>query len=241
MDLQNETLDDFLAKQTIGGKRLSWVRNQKKIAYVLRKTKKYFKGINSSCDIGIGNGYTLKFFHGRGVKATGVDISPYLINHLKREFTKENLDIDLLEADITQTKIGEKTFDLVTGFDVLEHLPSEGLNSAIKNIAKSLKPNGLIIGTVPLRENLDQKRIICPECGHKFHTVGHYQSFQNFNEIKNMLESEFEILKSGEVPVIFTRILLFYNLGNFIFKLARRIILNQTISTAYFVARLKNN
>jgi 2-polyprenyl-3-methyl-5-hydroxy-6-metoxy-1,4-benzoquinol methylase len=240
MDLQNETLDDFLAKQTIEGKRVSWIANQKKIAYVLRKTKKYFRGIYFSCDIGIGNGYTLKFFHGRGVKTTGADISSFLINYYKQEFLKEKLGINLIEADITKTKPGENSFDLVTCFDVLEHLPGEGLNSAVKNIAGSLKPNGLFIGTVPLRENLDQTRVICPECGTKFHPIGHHHSFQSFDEIKDMLISEFEILKFGEVPVVFTRILIFHSIGNFVFKLARRLILNQTISTAFFVARVKN-
>ena len=207
----------------------------------MQKTKKYLRKINSSCDIGIGNGYTLKFFHSRDVKATGVDISPYLIKFYKQKFSEENLDISLIEADITNSKIGDKTFDLVTCFDVLEHLPGEGLNSALKNIAESLKPNGLLIGTVPLRENLDHTRVICPECGTKFHPIGHHHSFQSFDDIKNILDSDFEILKFGEVPVIFTRILLFYGLGNFVFKLTRRIILHQTISTAYFVARLKTS
>jgi len=240
MNSQNESLDDFLAKQTLEGKRLSWIANQKKIAYVLRKTKKYLKNIHSSCDIGIGNGYTLKFFQSRGCKATGVDISSYLINYYKEEFSRKKMDINLLEADITQSKIGQNSFNLVTCFDVLEHLPGDGLNSALKNIIGSLKPNGILIGTVPLRENLDQIRVICPECGTKFHPIGHHHSFQSFDDIKNMLISDFEILKLGEVPVIFTRILLFYSIGNYIFKLARKIILNQTLSTAYFVARKKN-
>jgi SAM-dependent methyltransferase len=238
---QNESLDDFLAKQTIEGKRQSWLANQKKIGYVLNKTKKYLKKINSSCDIGIGNGYSLKFYHRRGVKVTGVDISSYLIDHYKKEYSKENLNINLLKADITKSKIGDKTFNLVTCFDVLEHLPGEGLISALKNIAHSLKPKGLLIGTVPLRENLDQARVICPECGSKFHPIGHHHSFQTFDDISKMLMSDFEVLKFGEVPVVFTRILLFYCIGNFVFKLARRLILNQTVSTAYFVARLKTS
>ena len=241
MNIQNESLDDFLAKQTIDGKRQAWESNQKKIAYVLQKSKKYFRKINSCCDIGIGSGYTLKFFHGRGVKATGVDISSYLIDHFKNEYSKENIEINLKKADITQSKIGDKLFDLVSCFDVLEHLPGAGLNSAVKNVAGSLKPNGILIGTVPLRENLELSRVICPDCGSKFHPIGHHHSFQSFDEIKNMLKSDFEIIKFGEVPVIFTRILLFYGIGNYVFKFARRLILNQTLSTAFFVARLKTS
>jgi len=238
---QNESLDDFLAKQNLEENKSFWQINQKKITHVLRKTKKYFKKISTSCDIGIGNGYTVKYFYSRGVKTTGVDISPYLINRLKNDFSEKNLDIQLIEADITQSLPSDSVFDLISCFDVLEHLPGEGLNSALKNIAKSLNPNGLLIGTVPLRENLDLARVICPECRTKFHPIGHHHSFQSFAEINNLLYSDFEILKFGEVPVVFTRILLFHALGNWVFKLTRRIILNQTISTAYFVARVKNS
>jgi SAM-dependent methyltransferase len=240
MNSQNESLDDFLAKQNLEEEKPFWTINQKKIAHVLRKTKKYLTKINSSCDIGIGNGYTLKFFHGRGVKVTGVDISSYLINFYKQKFSDENLDINLIEADITKSKIGERSFHLVTCFDVLEHLPGDGLKSAVRNIAESLIPNGILIGTVPLRENLGLSHVICPDCGSIFHPIGHHHSFQSFEDITKMLASDFEILKFGEAPVIFTRILLFHGLGNVVFKLARRIILNQTLSTAYFVARLKN-
>ena len=52
MRTQNESLDDFLAKQTLEGKRISWIANQKKIVYVLQKTKKYLLGISTCCDIG---------------------------------------------------------------------------------------------------------------------------------------------------------------------------------------------
>lgn len=240
MNMQNKSIDDFRAKKNFEGDHLYWKESDKKIAYVFRKTKYYIHSINTCCDIGIGNGFTLKFFYNKGVRTTGVDISPYLVNYFNEVFTAEKMNIELTEADITKSNFGEGIYDLVTCFDVLEHLPDEGLNVAIKNIASSLKPEGILIGTVPLGENLEDTRVICPDCGYKFHPNGHHQSFQSFDDIKKMLNSYFEVLKFGEVPVVFTRFFLFYGIGNYIFKLARRIILDKRLSTAYFVIKLKN-
>jgi len=238
MNIQDSLIDDFRAKKHFGELKY-WKESDKKITSVFRKTKSYIQNIKTFCDIGIGNGFTLKYFYNKGVKSTGVDISSYLINHFKNEFINEEIDIELIESNIIKSKFGEEIFDLVTCFDVLEHLPDKGLNEAIKNIASSLKSNGLLIGTVPLGENLEDAKVICPDCGLKFHPNGHFQSFQNFNDIKIMLNSHFEVIKFGEVPVIFTRIFLFYGIGNYIFKLARRIVLKKNLSTAFFVARLK--
>jgi SAM-dependent methyltransferase len=239
MNKHAESLDDFLAKQTFEGKRQSWTANQNKITYVLKKTKKYLKTISSSCDIGLGNGFTLNFFYNRGVKTAGVDISTYLIEYLKDDYSKKNWDIELIEADITTSNIGDNAYDLITCFDVLEHLPGEGLKTGVSNIANSLKEKGLIIGTVPLRENLALSEVICPECRTKFHTIGHHHSFQSYDDINAILMPHFEVVKFGEVPVVFTRLLIFHSFGNAVFKFARRLILNQRISTAYFVARKK--
>lgn len=238
--MQKHSIDDFRAMKHFEGDNLYWKASDKKIDFVFRKTKKFIRNLTACCDIGIGNGYTLKFFYSKGVRTTGVDISPYLIDYFQKVVTNENMSIELIETDITEATFGERKYDLVTCFDVFEHLPDKGLRAAIKNIATSLTPEGLLIGTVPLFENLEDTKVICPDCGHKFHPNGHHQSFQNFNEIKEMLNSEFEVIKFGEVPVVFTRIFLFYGIGNYIFKLARRIILKKSLSTAFFLAKLKN-
>ena len=240
MHSQNTRIDDFRAQKHFEGNYQYWKESDNKIKYVFRRTKKYIRKIETCCDIGIGNGFTLIYFNNRDVKTTGVDISPYIINHFQKKFDTLNVNIDLIEADITKSEFGKDQFSLVTCFDVLEHLPDEGLNAAIKNIADSLKPDGILIGTLPLFEQLEDAKVVCPDCGSKFHPNGHHQSFQNFEDIKNMLKPEFELIKFGEVPVLFTRIFLFYGIGNFLFKLARRIILNKKLSTAYFVAILKN-
>jgi len=239
MEIKKHSIDDFRAMKHFEGNNLYWKESDKKIDFVFRKTKKFIQNITACCDIGIGNGYTVKFFYKKGVRTTGVDISPYLIEYFQKVVTSEKMAIELIETDITKSTFGEEKYDLVTCFDVFEHLTDEGLNSAIKNIATSLKSGGLLLGTVPLFEKLNDAKVICPDCGHKFHPNGHHQSFQNFDEIKNMLNSEFEVIKFGEVPVVFTKIFLFYGIGNYIFKLARRIILNKILSTAYFLAKVK--
>jgi len=241
MNTQNKSIDDFRAKKNFEGDNVYWKASDKKISYVFRKIKKLLSNVNTACDIGIGNGFTLKFFYNKGVTSTGIDISSYLINHFKDVFTTEKMNIKLIETDITKSAFGEKIYDIVTAFDVLEHLPDEGLNEAIKNIATSLKTDGIFVGNVPVGENLEEVKVICPQCGHHFHPNGHHQSFQSVDDIKKMLNSYFEVIKFGEVPIVFTRIFLFYAIGNYFFRLARRFILNKRLSSVYFVAKLKDS
>ena len=89
MTSQHESHDDVIGRQNIEGDRGAFLSNQRKIAYVIKKANKFINGITSACDIGIGNGYTMRLFNSRGVKTTGVDISQYLVNHLQKQFLKE--------------------------------------------------------------------------------------------------------------------------------------------------------
>lgn len=57
----------------------------------------------------------------------------------------------------------------------------------MREIKRVLKPEGRLIVTVPYAEVLEENKYICPKCGHKFHKVGHLQSFDEIR-IKNILE-----------------------------------------------------
>lgn len=237
-DSQIEVHDDVIGRQNIEGDRATFKGNQGKIAYVLRKTKKFYRQVDSICDIGIGDAFALNYFFERGVKTTGIDISEYLVNHFKKKYLNEKKDIELLHADIAHSKIGENKYDCVTCFDVLEHIPGEVKDKAIQNIAESLKPEGVLIGTLPFRERLEDVMVVCPQCRHKFHPIGHYHSFENVDSIKEFLLPKFDIIKYGETPLIFLKSGFFTVPANFIFKHGRRIISNKQKSTIYFVAKV---
>ena len=90
-------------------------------------------------DIGCAFGYFLKFCRQLGFETYGIDVSDYAIHQIK--------GIAEAEAYVSDIQFGtpfkEDFFDLVTMFEVIEHL--ERPIDALKEIQRILKPNGLLI------------------------------------------------------------------------------------------------
>jgi hypothetical protein len=57
-----------------------------------------------------------------------------------------------------------------------------------------LKSGGILVATLPWKENLDNNMAICPKCHHKFHRIGHFHSFDSYNDVVQILGSNFQIL-----------------------------------------------
>lgn len=238
MDETNETLDDYLARLNIEGGRKVWLGNQPKIKYVFNKSKKYLKQEMSACEIGIGDGYLLRIFDSFGFKSTGIDISSYSVETLKMIFESEGLEINLLQRDISEPIDYENAFDVVFCLDVLEHI--ENLETTFENIKKILNGGGLLIATLPWKENLDDNMVMCPKCHHEFHRVGHFHSFNSYDDIVNMLGENFQILTFGFIPHT--------GLPNRSIDLLKKTILRKRYykeglpnfkSTCFFIARLE--
>jgi SAM-dependent methyltransferase len=235
---QNQEFDDYLAWLNFQGERGVWKSNRRKLNYVFKKVRGYFRPSLRSCDIGLGEGYTLEKMYEFGLKPTGIDIAQYSIGYLKKRFSEKEMDIRLIHGDISKVELEENQFDIVTCFDVLEHVPGDNLRQGLDGIRKSLVNGGLLIGTLPYKENLDESRVICPECGHRFHRYGHFHSFQDMNDIARMLQPGFEILESGEVPYSWFESPLLNLLGTKVFKFLKNMARSKYRTTIYFIARL---
>lgn len=233
----SETMNDYIARLNIEGERNVWKDNRGKIDYVLGKTRNYVKRSSSACDVGIGDGYLLTQLNAAGLKTTGIEISGYLVRYFRDDFRKKGLDIRLIQGDITNINLEAVQFDMVTCFDILEHIPGDNLRLAFETLKNCLVNGGLLIGTLPLGENLEDNMVMCPKCGHRFHRVGHFHSFQTTEEINKVLQPEFTIVKIGKVPFSYFK----SNMVNFVctrlLKLAKSIFHRKIITTAYFVAK----
>jgi 2-polyprenyl-3-methyl-5-hydroxy-6-metoxy-1,4-benzoquinol methylase len=71
-------------------------------------------------DVGCAYGYTTRVLEGLGYETCGVDVSTWGIKQAKANVKSEFMVCDA-QATMPFT---DGTFDLVTGFDVLEHLPN---------------------------------------------------------------------------------------------------------------------
>ena len=98
-------------------------------------------------DVGAGLGVFMKFANDNGWDTTGIEISPY-----GSKFIKEKYSFNVIDKDITHVDIPDSTFDLITFWDVIEHVefPKDNLMKAFD----LLKPGGLLLITSDNSESL---------------------------------------------------------------------------------------
>jgi len=95
-------------------------------------------------DLGCGEGVLLKLLEEnlKNVEIFGIDINPNILKLNK--FLKANIKV----ADITDTGFPDNFFDIAFCLDVLEHF--ENLEQPIGEIKRILKPNGLLVVSLPI-------------------------------------------------------------------------------------------
>ena len=116
------------------------------IDYVVQIMESFnFKPL-SVLDMACGTGKTLEPLAHRGLKATGVDISPEMIGRAKENSQKKGLDIEYHVADMGDF-IGRFGVDLVTCFhDGLNYILSiEGIKKIFARVYQNLNPGGMFI------------------------------------------------------------------------------------------------
>jgi len=129
-------------------------------------------GVKSILDVGCGNGAFINRLFGKYQRIVGLDISQEALKHVKTE---------KILGSITQLPFEEKSFDLVTSLEVLEHLSQEDFQKGILELQRISKK--YIILTVPNEENLKRSLVKCPKCNFWFYPFFHLRSF-NKKELK---------------------------------------------------------
>jgi SAM-dependent methyltransferase len=98
-------------------------------------------------DIGAATGYFMKIAEEKGWKTRGVEISPYAAE------LGRSRGLDIETGTIHGTTFGQESFDMVTMWDVVEHVPDPILD--IRKTCSLLRPGGLFA-------------IITPDSGSRF-------------------------------------------------------------------------
>ena len=75
--------------------------------------------------------------------------------------------------------------------EVLEHLDEAELRRTLAEANRVLRSGGRFLGTVPAEETLDEQRVVCPDCGRRFHRWGHEQSFTP-SRLQALLDETFD-------------------------------------------------
>jgi SAM-dependent methyltransferase len=106
------------------------------------KIVRRFRLSGTLLDVGCGAGFFLREASKGGFSAQGVEFSREAV-----EFGMKEEGVHITEGDLLNTKFPDHSFDVVTLWHVLEHLPRPV--EALKRIRALLKPGGILIIAVP--------------------------------------------------------------------------------------------
>lgn len=95
-------------------------------------------------DAGCGPGWIANHLHGRGVDVSGVDLSPKMIEHARRQYPGIAFEV----ASVTELEPAPASLGGVLGWWSWFNLPREWLPRVVATMARALRPGGqLLIGT----------------------------------------------------------------------------------------------
>jgi 2-polyprenyl-3-methyl-5-hydroxy-6-metoxy-1,4-benzoquinol methylase len=97
-------------------------------------------------DVGCGLGETLVAAWEAGFEVEGLDIGAYPTAHCR------GLGFTVHQASITNTGLPDASFDVITLWDIVEHVPST--HDVLAEVSRILKPGGIVAMLVPSGEYL---------------------------------------------------------------------------------------
>lgn len=102
------------------------------------------------CDVGCGTGIFLHIAKMNGFSVQGVDVNRKLAT-----FARENFSVDVFRGTLGEANFRQEFFDVVTMWDVLEHVPSP--SKLLKEANRILKKGGLVAIETPNVDSLLHK------------------------------------------------------------------------------------
>jgi SAM-dependent methyltransferase len=140
-------------------------------------------------DVGCGGGFPVCNELAKHARVTGIDISPVMIA-LARQNVPEG---QFVCADIMDAELSASSFDAVTSFFTVFHLPKQEHEELFRRIHRWLKPKGYLMTTVSLRDE-------APYTENDFFGVKMYWSNLGIHQYREMLTHlGFSILEDGQL------------------------------------------
>lgn len=128
-------------------------------------------------DFGCGRGFLLEKLFERNIPGEGLDFSISSVNHVSEKFKNNPYFKGTLVAEKFPLPLADNEIDCIFLIETIEHLLPEDLEQTLREIHRIIKAGGHIVVTTPFDENLDTRKIICPECGCIFHRTQHVSSW----------------------------------------------------------------
>src|SRR3989339_547093 len=105
-------------------------------------------GVGIALDIGCGAGHGSNYLSNKFKQVYGVDLSPEAIDYAKKSWDTTN--INFLCGSGTEIPFGDNFFDVVTAFEVFEHI--EDWPKFLEEISRVVKKEGLVYISTPNKD-----------------------------------------------------------------------------------------
>jgi SAM-dependent methyltransferase len=123
-------------------------------AYILKVLSWADKVVDSSAhdgqrrmlDVGCGYGFVVRFCSHLGFESIGIDISRHSIFNSAKS-------LSLFVSDVNALPFQSDTFDMVTAFDVVEHIHDR--RRMLSEVKRVLKRGGIFVGALPVRHPIN--------------------------------------------------------------------------------------
>lgn len=139
--------------------------------------------VHSVLDVGCGDGAITNALPAH-LRVVGVDASAAALRHLR---------VEGRVGSITQLPCADGSFDLVLATDVLEHLPPEALDQAVRELTRVARKYVLVC--VPNREDWPTNRTRCAGCGSAYHVNHHQKSWTEDDLVRGLLPEPWHALE----------------------------------------------
>lgn len=110
-----------------------------------------YKSKGTLLDVGSAQGYFLSYVkHHSGWNAIGIEPNQAAANRARQKY-----GLNIIDNDIEKVDFRGQTFDVITMWDVLEHLSDPSF--VLKKLKSQLKPDGILVLRLPNLSSLDAK------------------------------------------------------------------------------------
>jgi len=110
--------------------------------YWLRTLLRYRLPPGKALEIGSAHGGFVALLRWVGYDATGLEVSPWLV-----EFAQRTFEVPMLLGPIEQQALEPESFDVIALMDVIEHMPDPA--GAMRRCAELLRPGGVVLMQTP--------------------------------------------------------------------------------------------